>query len=100
MGRIFFALKVNLFLTLARLYQPFEVFRECLYLSERANDLKVAKHIGLEMQPNQERRQIKPGIRVKIVLKQHQRSGKLTGASSRTSSPTAQRIPTESRYDL
>ncbi|KON30169.1 hypothetical protein AC480_01760 [miscellaneous Crenarchaeota group archaeon SMTZ1-55] len=30
------------------------------------------------MQPNQERRQIKPGIRVKIVLKQHQRSGKLT----------------------
>ena len=32
----------------------------------------------LEMQPNQERRQIKPGIRVKIVLKQHQRSGKLT----------------------
>ena len=32
----------------------------------------------LEMQPNQERRQIKPGIHVKIVLKQHQRSGKLT----------------------
>jgi uncharacterized repeat protein (TIGR03833 family) len=31
------------------------------------------------MQPNQERHQIKPGIRVKIVLKQHQRSGKLTG---------------------
>jgi uncharacterized repeat protein (TIGR03833 family) len=30
------------------------------------------------MQPNQERRQIKLGIRVKIVLKQHQRSGKLT----------------------
>jgi uncharacterized repeat protein (TIGR03833 family) len=30
------------------------------------------------MQPNQERHQIKPGIRVKIVLKQHQRSGKLT----------------------
>jgi uncharacterized repeat protein (TIGR03833 family) len=30
------------------------------------------------MQPNQERNQIKPGIRVKIVLKQHQRSGKLT----------------------
>jgi uncharacterized repeat protein (TIGR03833 family) len=30
------------------------------------------------MQPNQERRRIKPGIRVKIVLKQHQRSGKLT----------------------
>jgi uncharacterized repeat protein (TIGR03833 family) len=31
------------------------------------------------MQPNQERRQIKPGIRAKIVLKQHQRSEKLTG---------------------
>ena len=31
------------------------------------------------MQPNQERSQIKPGIHVKIVLKQHQRSGKLTG---------------------
>jgi uncharacterized repeat protein (TIGR03833 family) len=30
------------------------------------------------MQPNQKRSQIKPGIRVKIVLKQHQRSGKLT----------------------
>jgi len=30
------------------------------------------------MQPNQERSQIKQGIRVKIVLKQHQRSGKLT----------------------
>jgi len=30
------------------------------------------------MQPNQKRSQIKPGIRVKIVLKQHQRNGKLT----------------------
>jgi uncharacterized repeat protein (TIGR03833 family) len=30
------------------------------------------------MQPNQKRSQIKPGIRVKIVLKQHQRSGTLT----------------------
>jgi uncharacterized repeat protein (TIGR03833 family) len=30
------------------------------------------------MQPNQERRLIKQGIRVKIVLKHHQRSGKLT----------------------
>jgi len=30
------------------------------------------------MQPNQQRGQIKPGIRVKIVLKQHQRSGILT----------------------
>jgi len=30
------------------------------------------------MQPNQQRSQIKPGIRVKIVLKQHQRSGVLT----------------------
>jgi uncharacterized repeat protein (TIGR03833 family) len=30
------------------------------------------------MQPNQQRSQIKPGIRVKIVLKQHQRSGILT----------------------
>jgi len=32
----------------------------------------------VEMQPNQQRSQIKPGIRVKIVLKQDQRSGKLT----------------------
>jgi uncharacterized repeat protein (TIGR03833 family) len=30
------------------------------------------------MQPNQQRCQIKPGIRVKIILKQDQRSGKLT----------------------
>jgi len=30
------------------------------------------------MQPNQQRSQIKPGIRVKIVLKQHQQSGVLT----------------------
>jgi uncharacterized repeat protein (TIGR03833 family) len=30
------------------------------------------------MQPNQQRNQIKQGIRVQIVLKQHQRSGKLT----------------------
>jgi uncharacterized repeat protein (TIGR03833 family) len=30
------------------------------------------------MQPNQQRSQIKPGNRVKIVLKRHQRSGKLT----------------------
>jgi uncharacterized repeat protein (TIGR03833 family) len=30
------------------------------------------------MQPHQERNQIHPGIRVKIVLKQHQRSGQLT----------------------
>jgi uncharacterized repeat protein (TIGR03833 family) len=30
------------------------------------------------MQPNQLRSQIKPGARVKIVLKQDQRSGKLT----------------------
>jgi len=30
------------------------------------------------MQPNQERSQIRPGVRVKIVLKQDQRSGKLT----------------------
>ena len=30
------------------------------------------------MQPNQQRSQIKRGIRVKIVLKQHQRSGILT----------------------
>jgi uncharacterized repeat protein (TIGR03833 family) len=29
------------------------------------------------MQPHQQRSQIKPGIRVKIVLKQHQRSGQL-----------------------
>jgi uncharacterized repeat protein (TIGR03833 family) len=31
-----------------------------------------------EMQPNQQRSHIKPGIYVKIVLKQDQRSGKLT----------------------
>ncbi|PVX25061.1 MAG: hypothetical protein CW691_05800 [Candidatus Bathyarchaeum sp.] len=30
------------------------------------------------MHPNQQRSQIKSGVRVKIVLKQHQRSGKLT----------------------
>jgi len=30
------------------------------------------------MEPNQQRSQINPGIRVKIVLKQHQQSGKLT----------------------
>jgi uncharacterized repeat protein (TIGR03833 family) len=32
----------------------------------------------VEMQPNQQRSQIKVGNRVKIVLKQDQRSGKLT----------------------
>jgi uncharacterized repeat protein (TIGR03833 family) len=32
----------------------------------------------MEMQPNQQRSQIKPDIRVKIVLKHHQWSGKLT----------------------
>jgi len=30
------------------------------------------------MEPNQQRSQIKPGTRVKIVLKQHQHSGLLT----------------------
>jgi uncharacterized repeat protein (TIGR03833 family) len=43
------------------------------------------------MQPNPERRQIKPGIRVKIVLKQHQRSGKVTEGIVKdilTNSPT------------
>jgi uncharacterized repeat protein (TIGR03833 family) len=30
------------------------------------------------MQPNQQRSQINPGIRVKIVLKQNQQNGKLT----------------------
>ena len=30
------------------------------------------------MQPNQQRSQIKPGMHVKIVLKQNQRSGTLT----------------------
>jgi uncharacterized repeat protein (TIGR03833 family) len=30
------------------------------------------------MEPNQQRSQINPGIRVKIVLKQDQRNGKLT----------------------
>ena len=32
----------------------------------------------LKMQPNQQRSKIKPGIRVNIVLKQHQWTGKLT----------------------
>jgi len=43
------------------------------------------------MQPNQQRLQIKPGVRVKIVLKQHQRSGTLTEGIVKdilTSSPT------------
>ena len=43
------------------------------------------------MQPNNQRSQIKPGIRVKIVLKQHQRSGKLTEGIVKnilTNSPT------------
>ncbi len=30
------------------------------------------------MQPNQERSKIKPGLKVNIVQKQHQRTGKLT----------------------
>ena len=34
--------------------------------------------VGVEMQANQQRNKIKLGIRVQIVLKQHQRSGKLT----------------------
>ena len=32
----------------------------------------------MEMQNNHQRNQIKQGIQVKVVLKQHQRSGKLT----------------------
>jgi uncharacterized repeat protein (TIGR03833 family) len=43
------------------------------------------------MQPNQQRSQIKPGIHVKIVLKQDQLSGKLTEGFVKdvlTSSPT------------
>jgi uncharacterized repeat protein (TIGR03833 family) len=43
------------------------------------------------MEPNQQRSQIKPGIRVKIVLKQDQRSGKLTEGTVKdilTNSPT------------
>lgn len=32
----------------------------------------------LDMQTNQQRSQIKPGIQVRIILKQHQQSGKLT----------------------
>jgi len=43
------------------------------------------------MQPNQQRVQIKPGVHVKIVLKQHQRSGTLTEGIVKeilTSSPT------------
>ena len=31
-----------------------------------------------EMQPNQQRSKIKPGLKVNIVLKQHQRTGQLT----------------------
>ncbi|MCJ7614632.1 YwbE family protein [Candidatus Bathyarchaeota archaeon] len=43
------------------------------------------------MQPNQQRSQIRPGIHVTIVLKQHQRSGKLTEGIVKdilTNSPT------------
>ena len=43
------------------------------------------------MQPNQQRNKIKQGIHVKIVLKQHQRNGKLTEGTVKdilTSSPT------------
>ncbi len=43
------------------------------------------------MQPSQQRSQIKPGIRVNIVLKQDQRSGKLTEGIVKeilTNSPT------------
>ena len=32
----------------------------------------------LDIQPNQKRNQIKPGIQVKIILKDNQESGKLT----------------------
>jgi uncharacterized repeat protein (TIGR03833 family) len=45
----------------------------------------------LKMQPNPMRSQIKPGTHVKIVLKQHQRSGTLTEGIVKdilTSSPT------------
>ncbi len=39
----------------------------------------ISRHARLlQMQPNQQRSQIKSGIRVRIVLKQDQRSGKLT----------------------
>ena len=41
-------------------------------------DYKPAKHVLEEMNPNQLRSQIKAGTRVRIVLKQDQRSGKLT----------------------
>jgi uncharacterized repeat protein (TIGR03833 family) len=47
--------------------------------------------MGLEMQPYQERTRIQPGIRVQIVLKHHQRSGKLTEGIVKhilTNSPT------------
>jgi uncharacterized repeat protein (TIGR03833 family) len=43
------------------------------------------------VQPNQQRSQIKPGVRVRIVLKQDQRSGKLTEGVVKdilTNSPT------------
>ena len=34
--------------------------------------------LWLEMQPNQQRNRIKPGLHVKIVLKQHQMNGILS----------------------
>jgi len=45
----------------------------------------------MEMQPNQQRSQIRPGIRVRIVLKQDQVNGKLTEGIVKdilTNSPT------------
>jgi uncharacterized repeat protein (TIGR03833 family) len=49
------------------------------------------------MQPSQERSQIKPGIRVKIVLKEHQRSDKLTEGIVKDVLTNSSTHPTESR---
>ena len=62
-----------------------------------ANDLQAAKSMWLEMQPNQESRLNKLGIHIKMGLKQHQLSGKLTEVSSRISALIVQLIPNESR---
>ncbi len=44
-----------------------------------------------KMQPNQQRNKIKPGLKVNIVLKQHQKTGQLTQGTVKdilTNSPT------------
>ena len=48
-------------------------------VSARACEYTINREAPIsEMQPNQQRSQINPGIRVRIVLKQDQRNGKLT----------------------